>query len=67
VMHEGRVLAYGPPREVFARYDDLLRAQIMPPQITQLGRRLAAVGLPDDALSVAEFSAAYQRLRGGGP
>ena len=63
VMHEGRILAQGPTREVFQRAEDLDRAQIAPPQITQLGQRLSAWGLPRDLLTVGEFVEAYERLR----
>ena len=62
VMHEGRVLAQGPTRGVFQRADELRRAQIAPPQITQLGRRLSNWGLTSDLLTVSEFSEAYKRL-----
>lgn len=64
VMHEGHVLAHGPTREVLRQTDILERAQIRPPQIMELGRRLAAWGMPDDALTVDEFCEAYARVRG---
>ncbi len=63
VMHEGRVLRYGATREVFQEAEDLQRAQIAPPQITQLARRLSSYGLPQDLLTVSEFVAAYKSLR----
>ena len=66
VMHEGRILAHGETHEVFRRVDILQQAQITPPQITQLGRRLAHWGCPDDILTVPAFSEAYGRLRGSG-
>lgn len=63
VMHEGRVLAQGPTREVFQRIEDLCRAQITPPQVTQLGQRLGDWGLRQDLLTIDEFVEAYGRLR----
>lgn len=67
VMHEGRVLAHGPTREVLRQTEVLAQAQIRPPQIMELGRRLAAWGLPEDALTVGEFCEAYARARKGRP
>ncbi len=63
VMHEGRVLAYGPTREVFQRVEELRTAQVAPPQVMQLAARLARYGVAADALSVPEFCAAYHRAR----
>ena len=63
VMHEGRILVQGSPREAFQRAQELARAQIKPPQVMQLGQRLAGWGMPPDALSVDEFVAAYSRAR----
>jgi energy-coupling factor transporter ATP-binding protein EcfA2 len=65
VMHEGRILAQGSPREAFQRTHELAQAQIRPPQVMQLGQRLAAWGLPNDLLSVDAFAAAYVRTRSG--
>jgi energy-coupling factor transporter ATP-binding protein EcfA2 len=67
VMHEGRVLAFGPTRSVFGNVEQLSQAQIMPPQVMQLGLRLAPLGMPPDSLTVAEFCAAYRGLRKGRP
>lgn len=68
VMHEGRVLAQGPTRSVFQQVEELRRAQITPPQVTQLGQRLAHLGMPEDALTVNELAEAYTRLcRGARP
>lgn len=65
IMHEGRILAQGSPREAFQRARELAQAQLRPPQVMQLGQRLAAWGLPSDLLSVREFAAAYVRARKG--
>ena len=67
VMHDGRILAEGSPREAFQRVHELAQAQIHPPQVMQLGQRLAAWGLPPDLLSVDEFAAAYTLARGDQP
>jgi len=67
VMHDGHVLAHGPTREVLRQTEVLERAQIRPPQIMELGRRLAEWGLPDDALTVDEFCEAYARARKARP
>ena len=66
VMQDGRVLAYGPTRQVLCRIEALHRAKIAPPQVTQLGRRLAEQGFGDDILTVDEFCGEYGRIRGGG-
>lgn len=62
VMHEGRILVRGPTRDVFQKAEELCRAQIAPPQITQLAQRLSDCGLPRDLLTVSEFVEAYERL-----
>ena len=67
VMHEGRVLARGSVREVFGRVEELQRAQITPPQVTRLARRLAHWGLPENLLTVDEFCQAYALLSGACP
>jgi len=61
VMHQGRVLAFGPTSVVLAQDDVLSRAQIRPPQVRQLALRLADTGLPLDTLSVEAFCAAFGR------
>jgi len=64
VMHAGRVLAYGPTREVFATVD-LEGASISPPQATRLAGRLADLGMDRTVLTVDEFCAAYVRALEG--
>ena len=66
VLHDGRVLAYGTTREVFRRIEDLRQAQIAPPQIAELGHRLAEWGF-GDVLTVRDFCESYARLRGEHP
>lgn len=64
VMHEGNVLAYGPTKEVLCRAEQLERAQINPPQINRLSRRLSDLGFDGQALSVEAFCEAYGEIRG---
>ena len=52
VLEGGKVIGDLTPRALFARPDLLERANLVPPQITQLGREL---GLNPPPLSVAEF------------
>lgn len=65
VMHEGRVLAFGPTRAVLGNAEQLRQAQIIPPQVMRLGARLAPLGMPTDCLTVPEFCTCYQRIREG--
>ncbi|MEM4723950.1 MAG: energy-coupling factor transporter ATPase [Candidatus Hadarchaeum sp.] len=55
VMNRGEIIADGPTREVFSRPEKLLEADIKPPQITQLGQKLADRGFPGDVLTVEEM------------
>jgi energy-coupling factor transport system ATP-binding protein len=66
VMHEGRLLASGPTREVFGRAADLAHAQLTPPQITRLSARLADLDMPPDVLTVDEFVRAWRSPSGAG-
>ena len=61
-MHEGRALAHGSTREVFCRAEDLAQAQLAPPQVARLARRLEQQGMPCDVLTADEFVAAYSAL-----
>lgn len=64
VMHAGRPLASGEPRQVFGDDDALALAHLAPPQVTQLARRLGAYGIPPDALTLEEFRLGYARAWG---
>lgn len=66
VMHEGRVLAYGPTRHVFGLAEELSRAQLIPPQVTRLGEALRPY-LRETVLTVPEFCQAFVRAREAGP
>jgi len=46
VMDGGRILMQGPPREIFARADELRAVGLDVPQVTQVAQRLRARGLP---------------------
>lgn len=67
VLHQGKVLADGPTRQVFRQARLLAMAGIEPPQITALAQRLAPQGLPEDILTVDEFVAAYAQRMGERP
>jgi energy-coupling factor transporter ATP-binding protein EcfA2 len=57
VMSKGNLVLDGTPREVFARDQELLKADIVPPQITRLGQMLAdEFGCPRDILTVDEMT-----------
>jgi energy-coupling factor transport system ATP-binding protein len=57
VMSKGNLVLDGTPREVFARDQELLKADIVPPQITRLGQMLAdEFGCPRDVLTVDEMT-----------
>ncbi len=55
VMGEGRVLAYGPTRDVFARADTLAQARLDLPPLARLAQRLGF-----NALTVEDFYAVTQ-------
>ena len=70
VMHEGRVLAQGPTRDILTHARAMHTAHIAPPQVTRLARRLAPQGLDPDLLTVGEFCRAYDQAleaRDGSP
>jgi len=55
VMNRGEIVADGTTREVFSHPEQLLQTDIKPPQITQLGQRLADKGFPSSVLTVEEM------------
>jgi hypothetical protein len=60
-MSGGELIMDGPTREIFVRDQELLKADIRPPQITRLGQMLAdEFQCPRDILSVDEFVAAME-------
>ncbi|WP_042460275.1 energy-coupling factor ABC transporter ATP-binding protein [Neobacillus dielmonensis] len=60
VFNQGRVLADGPTREVFSQKQELLRAKVEPPYITQLADKL---GIPGTILTIDEFIAKYHSVK----
>lgn len=58
VMHDGRVLLDGPPRDVFARAEELRVTRISPPPVARLGLSLGLRPLP---ITVAEARQAILR------
>jgi energy-coupling factor transporter ATP-binding protein EcfA2 len=59
VMSDGKLILDGPTREIFVQNEELLKADILPPQITRLGQLLAdEFACPRDILTVEEFVAA---------
>ena len=71
VLDEGRILAYGPTRQVFQQEATLRQASLVPPPITALAQRMRLVlspaegpyGLRGDSLTVEEFYREYTTLR----
>ena len=58
VMHDGRVLLDGPPRDVFSRAEELRVTRISPPPVARLGLSLGLHPLP---ITVAEARQAILR------
>jgi energy-coupling factor transport system ATP-binding protein len=50
----GNIIADGPTREIFEKTDTLAKAQIKPPQITQLAYALADCGVRKNLMTVTE-------------
>ena len=66
ILHQGRLLAEGPPREVFAQPEMLARVSLSPPPITRLAQRLRPLGMRGDSLTVEEFFGEYMALKSKG-
>lgn len=66
VLHQGRILLQGSPREIFAREADLQGVGFSLPQAARLARLLRERGLPlDDVLTIGEARRAIQVLVAG--
>jgi len=50
----GKIVADGPTREIFEETDTLAKAEIRPPQITQLAHALADCGVRQNLITVRE-------------
>ncbi|MDR3766100.1 MAG: energy-coupling factor transporter ATPase [Butyricicoccus sp.] len=64
VMHKGKVLMDGVPREIFTRVDELRRASLTVPQTIEVLydlRKQTGADLPIDAMSVEECADILQR------
>ncbi len=66
VLRDGQILAYDDTRTVFKHAELLKDTQIEPPQITELAKRMAYLGMPDDTLTVDEFHATFCEKWGQG-
>lgn len=55
VLHKGKILIDGPPREVFSQVKVLERTKLFPPQITRLSQQLGEYGVPTNLLTIEEF------------
>jgi len=64
-MNDGRILLDGTAEEVFSSQDELRKASLKPPQITQLAQALRQYGFSPNTLTVEDF--ARQLEAGGGP
>ncbi len=60
VMAEGRLLADGPKREVFDMKEELEKAFLKPPQITQLSQLLRSYGIQKNLVTVDELAACFK-------
>jgi energy-coupling factor transport system ATP-binding protein len=62
LLHEGRLVAAGSTRELFAQPELLDRASISPPPITRLSQRLRPAGMRGDSLTVEAFVREFEAL-----
>ncbi len=63
VLDQGEVQAFDDTRKIFQQMDILDTAHIQPPQITQLGLRMAEFGFASDILKVEEFSDQFEKTK----
>ncbi|TFG30523.1 ATP-binding cassette domain-containing protein [Candidatus Thorarchaeota archaeon] len=64
VMAEGRILADGPKRQIFDMKDELDKAFLKPPQVTQLSQLLRDYGIRENLVTVEELANCFKS--GGG-
>jgi len=64
ILHQGRLLIEGPPRELFAQTELLARVSLNPPPITRLAQKLRTLGMRGDSLTVEEFYRDYAAVKG---
>jgi energy-coupling factor transport system ATP-binding protein len=61
-LHQGQIIADGPPADLFRQPRLLARASLVPPPVMVLGQALQSSGLGGDLLTVEDFCAAYIAL-----
>ena len=61
MMGGGQIISDGPPSEVYAQQQNLARAFVEPPQITQLAQSLVDKGFLPGTLSVEEMVSQYEK------
>jgi energy-coupling factor transport system ATP-binding protein len=61
MMGGGQIISDGPPSEVYAQSENLARAFVEPPQITQLAQALKDKGFSPGTLSVDEMVEQYKK------
>lgn len=64
VLHQGQILADGPPANLFGQTELLARASLAPPPVTALAQALQPYGLRGDIGTVAAFCDEYALLLG---
>ncbi len=63
VLSKGEIILDGSPREIFTQNQELIKADIYPPQITRLGQELAKeFDFPRDILTVEEMTATLKSV-----
>lgn len=55
-MNNGKILLDGTPEQVFSSYDELKKASLKPPQITQLAQALQSYGISPNTLTVEDLA-----------
>jgi energy-coupling factor transporter ATP-binding protein EcfA2 len=66
VLHQGRLLTEGRPRDIFVQPEMLARVSLTPPPITHLAQRLHHLGMRGDSLTVEAFYQEYKAMEGKG-
>jgi energy-coupling factor transporter ATP-binding protein EcfA2 len=64
VMAEGRIIADGPKRQIFDMKNELEKAFLKPPQVTQLSQLLCEYGIRENLVTVEELANCFKP--GGG-
>ncbi len=62
LLEDGRILADAPTRRLFAKGELLRRCGLAPPQITELARSCASMGIRPDVISVKEMEEELGRV-----